>query len=56
MSKIRFSLFARNLVVALLLAGMAVGLTACPEGVAYTVTDGRPDNHNSGSSSGGGSY
>lgn len=57
MSKIRFSFLARNLVVALLLCGAAVSLTACPTTEATYSMQERPDNHSSsGGSSGGGSY
>jgi hypothetical protein len=55
MSKISFGFVVRNLIVAALLSGMAISLTACPEGVAYSVPDGRADNHSS-SNSGGSSY
>jgi hypothetical protein len=54
MSKFRFDFLTRNFVLALLLASMAVSMTACPSTVAYkTIDDGRPDNH---SSSGGRTY
>ena len=51
MSKVRFGFVVRNLIVAFLLSGMAIGLTACPEGtVAYQTRDG------AGNRSGGSSY
>ena len=53
MSKIRFSFLARNLVVALLLCGAAVSLTACPTTEATYSMQERPDNHSSSSDSGG---
>jgi hypothetical protein len=59
MSKIRMSFVLRNLVVAFLLSGMAVGLSACPEKtVSYSRTDnGAGDHDANGSGSGmGGSY
>ncbi|HEY7688489.1 MAG TPA: hypothetical protein VH835_07335 [Dongiaceae bacterium] len=57
MSKFRFDFLTRNFVLALLLASMAVSLTACPSTVAYkTIDDGRPDNHSSSGDSGGRTY
>jgi len=53
MSKIGLISILRNLVLAVLLTGMAVGLLACPEnGVAYSTTQNGSGDHSSG---GGGS-
>lgn len=54
MSKSRIGLFMQNVAVAILLSGMAIGLTACAEkGEASSVHDGA-DNHTSGGHLGGG--
>ena len=45
MSKSRIGFVIRSVVVTILLSGMAIGLTACPEkGESSSVRDG-PDNH-----------
>ena len=54
MSKIRLSFVLRNLVVAFLLSGMAVGLSACPEKtVSYSRTDTGSGDHDANGSGGG---
>jgi hypothetical protein len=56
MSKVRFGFVVRNLIIACLLSGMALSLTACPESTAYMVPPDRADNNGSSDGSSGGRY
>ena len=51
MSKVVFGFVVRNLIVACLLSGMALSLTACPETAAFVVPPDRADNHSGSGSS-----